>query len=228
MKKINIAIDGYAACGKSTTAKKVAQELNYLYIDSGAMYRAFTLYLLENNIDYQNQQLLSQIIPHIQISFARNPQTGNYEVTLNDKFVEHQIRSLAVSEKVSKVSTIKEVRAFLVKQQQQLGWQKGVVMDGRDIGTVVFPDAELKVFMDAEFDVRVERRKQELEAQGIYLEKAAIESHLYERDLLDTTRSESPLRKAEDARLLDTTHLAIEEQVQQVLDWAHELIYCLE
>jgi cytidylate kinase len=226
VKKINIAIDGFAACGKSTTAKRVAQELGYLYIDSGSMYRAFTLYLLENGIDFEDPRAVIQALPNAEVGFAVNPQTGNYEVTLNNCFVEDKIRTLEVSAHVSKVSAIKEVRANLVKRQKELGLQKGVVMDGRDIGTVVFPDAELKVFMNADFEVRVERRKLELSARGQFLDRADIENNLYQRDLLDTTRLESPLRKAEDARLLDTTHLAFEDQVKQVLAWANALIYC--
>jgi len=222
MNKINIAIDGYAACGKSTTAKLVAQELNYLFIDSGAMYRAFTFYILENKLDINNLPEIEKALTntHIELKQLENQQ----EVFLNNQNVTKQIRFPAVSDKVSEVSAIVAVRKNMVAQQQRMGISKGIVMDGRDIGTVVFPNAELKVFITASLETRALRRKNELLASGQEIDIETIKNNLTHRDLLDTTRSEGPLTQAKDAKLLDTTNLTIQEQVKIVVDWAIETL----
>jgi cytidylate kinase len=222
VKKITIAIDGYAGCGKSTTAKAVAQALDYVYIDSGAMYRAFTLLAFRNGIAPTDTRGLIMLIPQAQISFVSAESGSGFEVALNGQSVEKEIRSLAVSAGVSEVSAVKEVRQALVHLQQEMGKEKGVVMDGRDIGTVVFPDAELKVFMTADLETRVARRKADLLARGLQQTDAEIRENLLHRDHLDTTRAESPLRQAPDARVLDTTGLRFEDQVQQILIWVKE------
>jgi len=222
VKKITIAIDGYAGCGKSTTAKAIAQALDYVYIDSGAMYRAFTLLADRNGIAPTDEKGLIGLIPQAQISFIPADNGSGFEVALNGLSVEKEIRSLAISAGVSEVSAVKEVRQALVRLQQEMGQGKGVVMDGRDIGTVVFPDAELKVFMMADLETRVIRRKADLIARGIEQSDAEIRENLLHRDHLDTTRAESPLRQAPDALVLDTTGLRFEDQVQQILLWAKE------
>lgn len=222
MKKIIIAIDGYAACGKSTTAKLVAKELHYTYIDTGAMYRAVTLYLLRNNVPITDANLVAKSLKDIHITFKFNPITNNSDTYLNGENVETEIRKMYVSEKVSEVSAIKAVREAMVAQQQAMGAEKGIVMDGRDIGTHVFPKADLKIFMQADFDTRVERRCLELSVKGQPTDKQSVADNLAHRDLLDTTRQESPLVKAEDATILDTTHLTIEEQVDALVYMALE------
>jgi CMP/dCMP kinase len=207
MQKIVVAIDGYSGCGKSSTAKAVAKMLGYTYIDSGAMYRAATLHFLNNHVSLENPKEVSKYLSNLEISFHPNPDNGKQETYLNGINVEDEIRSMRVSEKVSEVSKIKEVRTELVAQQQRMGKKKAVVMDGRDIGTVVFPDAQLKVFMTADLQIRAERRQRELLEKGEMVDLESIIENLSERDRIDTTRAESPLRKAEDALELDTSFL---------------------
>ena len=224
MQKIVIAIDGYSGCGKSSTAKSVAQILGYTYIDSGAMYRAATLHFLNNHVVLSNPKDVSQYLNSLEITFHSNPETGKQETFLNGLNVEDGIRSMRVSDYVSEVSKIKEVRTELVAQQQRMGKKKGVVMDGRDIGTVVFPSAELKVFMSADLNIRAERRQKELLERGELVALEKIVQNLAERDQIDTTRRESPLRKAEDAVELDTSLLEFEDQVNQIVSFAKEKI----
>ncbi len=220
MKKIVIAIDGYSACGKSTTARSVAARLGYAYIDTGAMYRAVTLYLLRHRIRPDDLPGVEAALARIELRFAVNTDTGQQEVQLNGENVEQDIRQMEVSEKVSEVSAIPAVRRFLVAQQQRMGQARGVVMDGRDIGTHVFPDAELKVFMTADAHVRAVRRAAELAAKGQPTDLARIAENLAHRDALDTQRADSPLARAPDAHLLDTTDLTEAQQVTRVLAWA--------
>lgn len=225
MKKIIIAIDGYSACGKSTTAKVVASLLNYAYIDTGAMYRAVTLYFLDHYIDITNPKSVAKALSEIDIRFHPNPKNNENETYLNGLKVEGEIREMRVAEKVSEVSAIKEVRVAMVAQQQKLGKHKGVVMDGRDIGTVVFPGAELKVFMTADFDVRAERRQKELLEKGELVELDLVKENLAMRDQIDTSRKESPLAKADGAIEIDTTHVTFDEQVEQIIHLAqHAMI----
>ena len=228
MRKINIAIDGYAGCGKSTTARLVAQELRYLFIDSGSMYRAVTLYFLQKKIQLTDNEEINKALRDIHITFKTNAKTAQRETYLNDNCVERDIRGIEVSNYVSEVSTLKEVRADMVRQQRRMGLNKGVVMDGRDIGTVVFPDAELKIFMLADLEARIQRRKLELTQKGQHCSDIELRENLLHRDELDTTRQESPLRKAPDAFVLDTTTLSIEEQVNWVVDKAKQVINSLE
>ncbi|MFD2248329.1 (d)CMP kinase [Pontibacter ruber] len=218
MKKIVIAIDGYSSCGKSTTAKLVAAELGYAYIDTGAMYRAVTLYFLENHVSFTNPKEIADALANIDITFHYNAKAKRNEVFLNGLNVEDEIRKMYISNQVSEVSVIKEVRRALVAQQQKMGRKRGVVMDGRDIGTAVFPDAEVKIFMTADVDTRARRRQQELLAKKQLENLDTIKQNLEKRDLIDSTRAESPLRRAEDAYLLDTSHMTIDEQVDFVLD----------
>ena len=222
MKKIVIAIDGYSACGKSSTAKIVAKQLGYNYIDTGAMYRAVTYYFLEHYVNPSNPKEIEKALEHIDINFLFNEKLGFSETYLNGSNVEEEIRKMYVTEKVSEVSAIPEVRKQLVNQQRKMGKKKGVVMDGRDIGTNVFPDAELKIFMTADLRVRAERRQQELlqKDQLVGLEK--IEENLQSRDKIDSERKENPLRQAEDAFLIDSSFLTLEEQVEKVLQLATE------
>ena len=219
MKRITIAIDGYSACGKSTTAKRVAAVLGYHYIDSGAMYRAVTLYFLENHISLTNPKEISRALESIRISFQVNAK-GVSETFLNGLNVEGPIREMRISENVSPVSTIKDVRAAMVDQQRKLGKHKGVVMDGRDIGTVVFPDAELKLFLTADIYVRAHRRQQELLQKGEMIGLESIVDNLRKRDKIDSTRAESPLTKAPGAVEIDTTFVTIDEQVDEVIQLA--------
>jgi CMP/dCMP kinase len=216
LKKIVIAIDGYSACGKSTTAKQVANILGYRYIDSGAMYRAVTLYFLDHHVSLTNPKEISRALQQINISFKINSKNLT-ETFLNGLNVEKEIRKMRVSEYVSPVSTIKEVRTAMVEHQRKLGKDKGVVMDGRDIGTVVFPNAELKLFMTAEILVRAFRRQKELLAKDQLVDLDEVIDNILQRDKIDTTRKESPLRQAEDALVIDTTHITIDEQVDEVL-----------
>lgn len=219
MKKVNIAIDGYAACGKSSTARAVARALQYVYIDSGAMYRAVTLYLLRCNIVITDHARVIAALNEAHIRFGTDNQ-----ILLNDEDVSRFIRTPEVNDMVSEVSAIRAVRVHLVQQQQHIGIGKGVVMDGRDIGTVVFPDAELKIFMTASMAQRVQRRRLELAQSGMELSDADIQRNLEHRDALDTNRKESPLRRASDARLLDTTSLSFEAQIDIVLGWVQEIV----
>lgn len=216
LRKIVIAIDGYSACGKSTTAKEVARILGYRYIDSGAMYRAVTLYFLDKHIALTNSKEIARALDQITISFQVNAKNRT-ETFLNGLSVEHEIRDMRISELVSPVSTIKEVRQAMVAQQRRMGREKGIVMDGRDIGTVVFPDAELKVFMTADVMIRAIRRQHELLERDTLVDLDEVIDNIRKRDHIDTTRAESPLRKAEDAITIDTTHITIDEQVEQVI-----------
>lgn len=221
MKKITIAIDGFASCGKSTMAKDLAREIGYIYIDSGAMYRAVTLYGIENGL-FQGKEVnleeLESRIGDIRISFKLDPQTMRPRTQLNGKDVEERIRSMEVSSRVSIIAAIGFVREALVRQQQAMGKDKGIVMDGRDIGTTVFPDAELKIFVTASPEVRAERRYKELQEKGEPANFDEILANVKERDHIDQTRAVSPLRRAEDALLLDNSHLTIAEQKQWLLD----------
>ena len=218
MKKINIAIDGFSSCGKSTLAKQLAKKLNYLYIDSGAMYRAITLYFLRNHTNWTNTEEVEEALQNITLRFETNPKTGDSEIYLNDENVEYVIRDLVIAEKVSEVAAIKPVREFAVKQQQEMGKSKGVVMDGRDIGTTVFPDAELKIFMTADIAVRVERRFKELYAKNPNITIEEVKDNLEMRDYIDSNREFSPLRKADDAFVVDNTNLTPNEQLSIVFD----------
>ena len=220
IRKIIIAIDGYSSCGKSTTAKKVAARLGYGYIDTGAMYRAVTLFFLENKISLTNPKEISKALSQIQIRFNHNPRTAENEVFLNGVNVEKEIRKMYVSDQVSEVSTLVEVRHAMVAQQQKMGKKKGIVMDGRDIGTRVFPEAELKLFMTADLHLRAVRRQQELLLKNQLVNLDEIQHNLEHRDRIDSGRTESPLRKAEDAVEIDTSYITIEEQVDIVVELA--------
>lgn len=220
MRKIIIALDGYSACGKSSTAKLVASALGYNYIDTGAMYRAVTLHFYENYIELTNPKAIADALNKIDINFIYNTHTQHSDTYLNGLNVEEEIRKMYISERVSQVSAITEVRRAMVKQQQKLGKKRGVVMDGRDIGTTVFPDAEVKIFMTADLYTRAYRRQKELIEKDEIVDLDEIIENLQTRDRLDTTRSESPLRKAEDAHFLDTTFMTIDEQVEYVLQLA--------
>ena len=216
MKKILIAIDGYAACGKSTLAKQLAAHLHYLFLDTGAMYRAVTLYLLEKNINWLDAVALDDALNNISIAFQRN-EDGKIITFLNGDDVEEAIRSMHVSNKVSEVAAVSVIRKFLVQQQQEIGKEKGIVMDGRDIGTVVFPNAELKLFVTADMDTRVQRRLLELQSNDIPVSEQDIRDNLIKRDKEETTRTDSPLVQAKDAILIDNTNLTPEEQFNLVL-----------
>ncbi len=216
MRKIIIAIDGYSACGKSTTAKEVAKIFGYRYIDSGAMYRAVTLYFLEHHIALTNPKEIVKALDEIKISFVINSK-GISETFLNGISVEKKIRKMRISENVSQVSVLKEVRNAMVAQQRKMGKEKAVVMDGRDIGTVVFPSAELKLFLSANILTRAFRRQKELLEREDMVDMDAIIANLNQRDQIDSTRKESPLVKAQDAIILDTTHVTIDEQVDEVI-----------
>jgi cytidylate kinase len=215
MKKITIAIDGYSSCGKSTMAKDLAREIGYIYIDSGAMYRAVTLYSLRHGFFTPqgiDEEALRQALPNVRISFQLNPETGRPMTYLNGENVENEIRTMEVSGHVSPIAALGFVREALVSQQQAMGREKGIVMDGRDIGTVVFPDAELKVFVTASPQIRAQRRYDELKAKGQEASFEEILHNVEERDRIDRSRAVSPLRQAEDALLLDNSHLTIAEQ----------------
>ena len=215
MKKITIAIDGFSSCGKSTMAKDLAKEIGYIYIDSGAMYRAVTLYSIENGIfngDTIDTEKLKQRIDDIHISFRIDPETGRPNTYLNGVNVENKIRTMEVSSKVSPISALGFVREAMVAQQQEMGKAKGIVMDGRDIGTTVFPDAELKIFVTASPEIRAQRRYDELKAKGQEASFEEILENVKQRDHIDQTREVSPLKKADDALLLDNSHLTIAEQ----------------
>ena len=223
-KKIIIAIDGWSSCGKSTLAKELAKELGYLYVDSGAMYRAITLYFLRNHVDWTEKNEVKKALKEISLEFIHNDKSEQSEMHLNGENVEYVIRDLVVAEKVSDVAAIKEVRKFAVEQQQLMGKKKGVVMDGRDIGTVVFPKAELKIFLTADNAVRVERRFKELFEKNPNVTIEEIKANLEMRDYIDSNREESPLRKADDAILLDNTNLTAKETIQKVLKLAKRII----
>lgn len=222
-KRIVIAVDGFSSCGKSSFAKLIAQRLGYLYIDSGAMYRAVTLGFIQNGLiengEVKRDNLL-QNIKRFEVGFSFNPKSNRHETTLNGVVVEEQIRTIGVANLVSPVSAISEVRERMVELQRKLGRDKGIVMDGRDIGTVVFPDAELKIYMTADPKIRAERRLKELMEKGQLVNFAEILANIEERDRLDQAREVSPLRKADDAIVLDNSHMTIEEQMV----WVENLI----
>ena len=224
MKKIIITLDGYSSCGKSTLAKQMAAHLNYVFIDSGAMYRAITLYFIRHRIDVTNSDAVIEALTHIHLAFKLNEQTGRADMFLNNENVEEEIRGLEVSNNVSQVAALEPVRIFSVAQQQLMGAQKGIVMDGRDIGTAVFPEAELKIFVTASPEVRVERRYQELAAKDPAITKAEIKANLEMRDHIDSTREFSPLKQAHDALVLDNSNLSRDEQLELALSWAKERI----
>ncbi|MEO6914239.1 MAG: (d)CMP kinase [Chitinophagaceae bacterium] len=223
-KPITITIDGWSSCGKSTLAMQMAKSLNYLYVDSGAMYRAITLYFLRNHIDWTHTDFVEQALRHIHLEFRVNTKTGLSEIYLNDENVEYVIRDMVVAEKVSEIAAIREVRSFAVAQQRHISNKNGIVMDGRDIGTVVFPTAELKIFMTADMDVRVDRRFQEISEKNPNVSLEEVKSNLSLRDHIDSTREVSPLRKAHDAIELDNTNLTMDEQLAIALNWANERI----
>jgi len=208
-----ITIDGWSSCGKSTLARQLAKELGYLYIDSGAMYRAITLYFLRNHVDWTDIHEVEEALKNINIEFQFNEKSGQSEIFLNDENVEYLIRDLVIAEKVSDVAAIREVRIFAVDQQQKMGTKKGIVMDGQDIGTTVFPDAELKIFMTADSWIRVERRFKELFEKNPNITIEEVKANLEMRDYIDSNREVSPLRKADDAVILDNTKLTVEEQL---------------
>jgi cytidylate kinase len=212
-KQIIITIDGWSSCGKSTLAKQLAKELGYVYIDSGAMYRAITLYFLRNHIDWTDTAAVNTALENIHIDFEFNKKSQQSEILLNGENVEYVIRDLVIAEKVSEVAAIKEVRTSAVAQQQQMGAKKAVVMDGRDIGTTVFPDAELKIFMTADIAVRVERRFKEMYEKNPNITIEEVKTNLEMRDYIDSHREVSPLRKATDAVEIDNTNLTMEEQL---------------
>lgn len=222
MQKITIAVDGYSSCGKSTTAKRVAKKLGYSYIDTGAMYRSVTLYFHQHLITHTNDKEVEKALENIHIEFRRNPNDGRNETFLNGLNVEDEIRKLYIANQVSEVSAIAAVRHAMVAQQRRMGRKKGVVMDGRDIGTVVFPDAELKIFMTADPIIRANRRQIELAERGDLVDLEEIMENIKKRDLIDTTRKESPLRKADDAIEVDTSYMTLDEQVDVVCILADE------
>jgi len=222
-KKLIIAIDGYSSCGKSTFAKAIAKELNYIYIDSGAMYRAVTLYCLRKGFTGMNGLRLNGILSDladIHVGFVYNPDILEYETYLNSENVEREIRGFEVSSYVSGISQIQEVRTRMVELQRQIGVYKGIVMDGRDIGTVVFPDADLKIFMTASVEVRAKRRFDELRAKNIPVDFEEIKRNIIARDIADENRDISPLRRADDAIKLDNTRMTVEQQ----MDWVRKII----
>lgn len=223
-KKIIITIDGWSACGKSTLAKQLAKELGYIYVDSGAIYRAITLYFLRNHVDWTDKKEVKKALGEISVSFVQKTKSEASEVYLNDENVEYVIRDLVVAEKVSDIAAIREVREYAVAQQQEMGKKRGIVMDGRDIGTVVFPDAELKIFMTADNAVRVERRFKELYEKNPNITIEEVKTNLELRDYIDSHREVSPLRKADDAIVLDNTNLTEKEQLQKALKLVHQVI----
>lgn len=223
-KKIIITIDGWSSCGKSTLAKQLAKKLGYVYVDSGAMYRAITLYFLRNHIDWTDKKEVTVALDEIQLDFHFNEKNDSSEIYLNGENVEYVIRDLVIAEKVSEVAAIKEVRSYAVAQQQKLGKKKGIIMDGRDIGTVVFPKAELKIFMTADNAIRVERRFKELYEKNPNITIEEVKNNLEMRDYIDSHREVSPLKKAADALELDNTNLTEEEQLHKALAWVKERI----
>lgn len=227
-KKIVIAIDGHSSCGKSTMAKKLAKDLGYIYVDTGAMYRTVTLYALRQQLFEADGSVkaeeLKQQMGQIEVSFALNPESGLPEALLNGENVEREIRGMEVSSHVSPIAALPFVREAMVDQQRQMGEAKGIVMDGRDIGTTVFPQAELKVFVTASAEVRAQRRYDELQAKGMPADYEDILKNVQERDYIDSHREVSPLRQADDALLLDNSHLTREEQQQWLMEKAQTVI----
>jgi cytidylate kinase len=224
MKKIIITVDGWSSCGKSTMARQLAKELNYVFIDSGAMYRAITLYFINNEINLSSSIDIENALQKISLKFVLNPENGNNEIWLNDENVEYLIRDMRIAERVSEVAALKSVREFAVSQQQLIGSNKGIVMDGRDIGTAVFPSAELKIFMTADVSVRVYRRFKELIAKNPNITLEEVKANLEARDYTDSNRAISPLRKADDAIILDNSELTPNEQFELALNWAKQKI----
>jgi cytidylate kinase len=224
MKKINIAIDGYSSCGKGTLAKQLAQTLGYVFIDSGAMYRAVTLYLLENNIDIADENAISEALNHIQLEFCPSKENNRFEIHLNGINVESVIREIHIASKVSFVAKISAVRKKLVQMQQQIGENKGVVMDGRDIGTVVYPNAELKIFMTASNEVRAQRRFKEMIAAGKDVTLEEVSANLIERDSIDSSRDDSPLTLNNTYHLLDNSDMTPSQQFELAMSWVNELL----
>jgi len=227
MTKITIAIDGYSSTGKSTVAKQVAKHLGYVYVDSGAMYRAVTLFALNENLigdDFFNSEVLISKLSQVVISFKFNDKLGFAEAYLNGKNVEKEIRTLRVSSFVSQVAAVSEVRAEMVEQQQKMGKDKGVVMDGRDIGTVVFPKAELKIFMTASPEIRAQRRYNELISRGDKVDFDDVLQNVKERDYIDTHREDSPLMKAKDSIEIDNSNMTLEEQFAKILQLAEKVL----
>ncbi len=222
-KKIIIAIDGFSSCGKSTLAKSMAKALEYIFVDTGAMYRAIALYFLRNNIPF-NDTAAIEALQAIELRFKYNSVSQKSDMFLNGENVEQEIRAMQVSQKVSEVATIAAVRAFAVAQQKAMGVDKGIVMDGRDIGTVVFPNAELKLFVTADPSIRLERRYQELVQTNPAILKEEVAANLQQRDLMDSTRTHSPLKQAEDAMVLDNTNLDRAQQFELAMQWAMEKI----
>lgn len=220
-KRLIIAIDGYSSCGKSTFAKAIARELNYIYIDSGAMYRAVTLYCLRNGFagdGFLHIDSIRSALADIRIEFVYNPDLDEYDTYLNSENVESEIRGVNVSSFVSGISQIPEVRGRMVELQRQIGFFKGIVMDGRDIGTVVFPDADLKIFMTASTDVRAGRRYDELRAKNINVDYETVKKNIISRDIADENRDISPLRRADDAIILDNTRMSVKQQMEWIRD----------
>jgi len=226
-KKIIVTIDGWSSCGKSTLAKQLAKVLGYVYVDSGAMYRAITLYFLRNHIDWTDANEVDIALKNISIEFHYNEVSQQSEIFLNGENVEYVIRDLVIAEKVSDVAAIEAVRSFAVAQQQNLGKKKGIVMDGRDIGTTVFPDAELKIFMTADTAVRVERRFKELYSKNPNITIEEVKNNLEMRDYIDSNRKISPLRKAEDAIEIDNTNLNMDEQLRIAIDMTEKKLKTL-
>ena len=222
--KIIITIDGYSSCGKSTLAKQLAKELGYIFIDSGAMYRAITLYFLRNNIQWNDPTAVQHALANIELSFSYNADQQKSDILLNGENVEALIREMSVAEKVSEIAALPEVRNFAVAQQQKMGAQKGIVMDGRDIGTVVFPNAALKIFMTASNEIRTERRWKELKEKNPAITLEEVRANLELRDHLDTHREFSPLLQAKDAIVLDNSNITPEEQFTLALGWAQAKI----
>ena len=223
MKKIVITIDGWSSCGKSTLAKQLAKTLGYIYVDSGAMYRAITLYFLRNHTDWTDDKEVQEALRNIHLHFEYNKKSEQSEMFLNEENVEYVIRDLVIAEKVSDVAAIAAVRKFAVAQQQKMGKEKGIVMDGRDIGTTVFPKAELKIFMTADIAVRVERRYKEMFEKNPNITIDEIKSNLVLRDYIDSHREVSPLRKAVDAIEIDNTHISMEQQLEIALQLTNKL-----
>lgn len=227
-KKITIAIDGYSSCGKSTLAKALAHNLQYVFVDSGAMYRCICLFALRHgfvNNGIVDKQALIERLPEITLSFHKNPETGDQAILLNNEDVSMLIRSFEISQSVSQIATIKEVRQKLVHQQQLLGQKGGIVMDGRDIGTVVFPHAELKLFLTASIEVRTQRRFDEMFNKGQEVAFDTVKQNLLERDRIDSTREESPLRQADDAIVIDNSNLTPDGQLKHALELVKEAIH---
>jgi cytidylate kinase len=222
-KKIIIAIDGYSACGKSTLAKDLARRLSYIYIDSGAMYRAVTYWVIQHNVDLKDSLAIEHALSQIHISFQQV--SGHNTIFLNQQNIESEIRTMEVNQLVSPVAAISSIRRAMVKQQQLIGSQKGIVMDGRDIGTVVFPNAELKIFLTADVEIRTIRRWQELTNRGFDISKSEVKENLEERDRIDTSRSDSPLMKATDAIEINNSNLTREQQADLVYQLSRERIF---